>query len=161
MLVRTAGFPAIKRLEDYDAGFAGANKKQLTELASLSFIERDGRFMVHDVNLRLGATVEGSLRAGFDIPGRCVAAALGRPSPPLPPLAPTRYVRFDGEVKGLLGAARGRGGESASTLARWIGSGLVSRRTVLDPSPFDPSWVLGLAWRKAQHLGSRARARVG
>lgn len=40
MLVRTAGFPAIKRLEDYDASFAGANKKQLTELASLSFIER-------------------------------------------------------------------------------------------------------------------------
>lgn len=40
MLVRTAGFPAIKRLEDFDFGFAGANKKQLTELASLSFIER-------------------------------------------------------------------------------------------------------------------------
>ena len=129
---------------------------------SLSFIERDGRFMVHDVNLRLGATVEGSIRAGFDIPGRCVAAALGRPSPPLPPLAPTRYVRFDGEIKALLGAARGRGGgESAAALARWIASGLVSRRTVLDPSPFDPSWVLSLLWRKAQHLGSRARARVG
>lgn len=40
MLVRTAGFPAIKRLEDYDFSFAGANKKQLTELANLTFIER-------------------------------------------------------------------------------------------------------------------------
>lgn len=129
---------------------------------SLSFIERDGRFMVHDVNLRLGATVEASIRAGFDIPGRSVAAALGRPSPPMAPPAATRYVRFDGELKQLLRAARGRdGGESAGTLARWIGAGLVSRRTVLDPSPFDPSWVLGLLSRKAQHLGSRARARAG
>lgn len=40
MLVRTAGFPAIKRLDDYDCTFAGANKKQLAELSSLSFIER-------------------------------------------------------------------------------------------------------------------------
>ena len=130
---------------------------------SLSFIERDGRFLVHDVNLRLGATVEASVRAGFDVPSRAVAAALGRPSPPLPPLAPTRYVRLDGELKELLRAVRGRGdgGESARTIAHRIGAGIVSRRTVVDPSPVDPSWVLGLAWRKAQHLGSRARARVG
>lgn len=40
MLVRTAGFPAIKHLEDYDFAFAGANKRQLTELSNLSFIER-------------------------------------------------------------------------------------------------------------------------
>ena len=40
MMVRTAGFPAIKRLEDYDYSFAGVNKKQIQELASLSFIER-------------------------------------------------------------------------------------------------------------------------
>ena len=127
---------------------------------SLSFIERDGRFMVHDVNLRLGATVEGSIRAGFDIPGRSVEAALGETSPPLPPLSPTRYVRFDGELKELLRALRRRrGDESALTLARWIGAGLVSRRTVLDPSPFDPSWVLGLLSRKARHLGSRVTRR--
>ncbi len=129
---------------------------------SLSFIERDGRFMVHDVNLRLGATVEGSIRAGFDIPGRSVEAALGRPSPPLAPATPTRYVRFDGELKELVRALRRRGGdESAAALARWLGAGLVSRRTVLDPSPFDPSWVLSLLSRKAQHLGSRIRTRAG
>jgi DNA replication protein DnaC len=40
MLVRTAGFPVIKRLEDFDFNFAAANKKQFNELASLSFIER-------------------------------------------------------------------------------------------------------------------------
>jgi len=41
MLVKTAGFPAIKLLEDYDYHFAvGAPKKLITELSSLSFVER-------------------------------------------------------------------------------------------------------------------------
>ena len=41
MLARTAGFPAIKTLVDYDFGFAsGAPKAQIQELASLGFIER-------------------------------------------------------------------------------------------------------------------------
>jgi len=41
MLTRTAGFPAIKTLADYDFGFAtGAPKAQIEELASLGFVER-------------------------------------------------------------------------------------------------------------------------
>ena len=41
MLARTAGFPAIKTLEDYDFGFAtGTPKAQIHELASLGFVER-------------------------------------------------------------------------------------------------------------------------
>jgi DNA replication protein DnaC len=40
MRVRTAGFPAVKRLEDFDFGFAGANAKQFRDLATLAFIER-------------------------------------------------------------------------------------------------------------------------
>lgn len=40
MLVRTAGFPVVKRLEDFDFSFADANKKQFTELAGLAFVER-------------------------------------------------------------------------------------------------------------------------
>ena len=41
MLTRTAGFPAIKTLADYDFGFAtGAPQAQIQELASLGFIER-------------------------------------------------------------------------------------------------------------------------
>jgi DNA replication protein DnaC len=41
MLTRTAGFPAIKTLEDYDFGFAtGAPRGQILELAALGFIER-------------------------------------------------------------------------------------------------------------------------
>jgi DNA replication protein DnaC len=41
MLTRTAGFPAIKTLEDYDFGFAtGAPRGQILELAALGFVER-------------------------------------------------------------------------------------------------------------------------
>jgi len=41
MLVRMAGFPAIKHLQEYDFGFAvGAPKAQIEALKSLAFIER-------------------------------------------------------------------------------------------------------------------------
>lgn len=41
LLTRTAGFPTIKTLEQYDFGFAtGAPKPLLTELSTLTFIER-------------------------------------------------------------------------------------------------------------------------
>jgi DNA replication protein DnaC len=41
VLVKMAGFPAIKLLDDYDFKFAvGAPKKQIQDLASLAFIER-------------------------------------------------------------------------------------------------------------------------
>lgn len=41
MFARTAGFPALKTLDGYDFGFAtGAPRAQLTELASLAFVER-------------------------------------------------------------------------------------------------------------------------
>lgn len=41
VLLKMAGFPAIKQLEDYDFKFAvGAPKKQIEALASLSFIQR-------------------------------------------------------------------------------------------------------------------------
>ena len=41
ILVRMAGFPTIKNLDDYDYEFAaGAPKKQINELATLRFVER-------------------------------------------------------------------------------------------------------------------------
>src|SRR5262245_53411319 len=41
MLMRTASFPAIKTIEEYDFHFAvGAPQKQIQALTSLSFIER-------------------------------------------------------------------------------------------------------------------------
>ncbi len=41
LLTKTAGFPAVKTLDDYDFAFAtGAPRKQLTELSTLTFAER-------------------------------------------------------------------------------------------------------------------------
>jgi DNA replication protein DnaC len=41
MLARTAGFQAIKTIDQYDFGFAsGAPRQQILELASLAFVER-------------------------------------------------------------------------------------------------------------------------
>jgi DNA replication protein DnaC len=41
MFARTAGFPAVKTLDQYDFGFAtGAPRQQIGELASLAFVER-------------------------------------------------------------------------------------------------------------------------
>ncbi|MGE3711300.1 MAG: IS21-like element helper ATPase IstB, partial [Hyphomicrobiaceae bacterium] len=41
MLTRTAGYPAMKTLEEYDFAFAtGAPRTQIQELASLGFVER-------------------------------------------------------------------------------------------------------------------------
>ena len=41
MLLKTAGLPAVKHFDDYDFRFAtGAPRKQLLELTSLAFIER-------------------------------------------------------------------------------------------------------------------------
>lgn len=41
MLTKTAGFPAIKTFDEFDFEFAtGVPKKQITELSSLSFVER-------------------------------------------------------------------------------------------------------------------------
>ena len=47
LLTRMAGFPAIKRLEQYDFQFAvGAPKVLIQELASLAFIERGENVML-------------------------------------------------------------------------------------------------------------------
>ena len=52
--------------------------------ATISFLERDGRLYVHDVNLRLGASVGLMVGSGFDLPRRAVEAALGVDSPARP-----------------------------------------------------------------------------
>ena len=46
---------------------------------SINAIERDGAFLFHDVNLRLGARSPASIRSGLDVPVLAVNAALGRP----------------------------------------------------------------------------------
>ena len=117
---------------------------------SLSFIESHGRLLVHDVNLRLGATVGASIRSGLDLPRLAVDIALGRHEPVTP--LPTRtitYVRLDGELGSAVSALRGRGtGESARELFGRVAKGLVAPGWMLDPSPLDPYFLATLATRQ-------------
>jgi predicted ATP-grasp superfamily ATP-dependent carboligase len=160
---RGAGPASVMHTADVPSEVVEATRRLLDLVdyrgpCSLSFIQQGGRFLVHDVNLRLGATVEASVRSGFDIPGRSVAAALGRPVPPLQALSPTRYVRFDGELRELIRALRRRSGtDSIARLGSWLAAGLVSRRTVLDPWPWDPSWAPAIIARRVGRLRRSSR----
>ncbi|HTI35772.1 MAG TPA: hypothetical protein VL422_18995, partial [Miltoncostaea sp.] len=162
---RNSGPASFLRTAEAPAGVREATKR-LVELVgyagpcSLSFIESDGRLQVHDVNLRLGATVAASVRAGFDLPRAAVDVALGRPAPRVsPPARPVTYVRLDGEMGALSDELHGRGtGESKSALAGRLAQGVVRRDWVLDPSPFDP-FLIGT--NTGRRLAVVARAALG
>ena len=120
----------------------------------MQLFERDGRFLVHDVNVRPPAPVALSIRAGLNLPALALEAALGRPwEPPRAPLRPFTYIsRFD-EMKGwkedvrTLGVmAAARGG------ARHRGPG--EGRTLVDPPWRDPLWIGQLARVVVRRLSS-------
>jgi carbamoyl-phosphate synthase large subunit len=126
---------------------------------SLSFIESDGRPQVHDVNLRLGATVGASIRSGFDIPRLAVDIALGRSIPAENGDARTiTYVRMDGELGAMVDEFRGRGtGEGRGPLAARLAKGIAAPGWMIDPSPFDPFLVSTLAGRSLLNAARAAR----
>jgi len=70
---------------------------------SLQFIERDGTFYVHDVNLRLPSSVAVTMLAGLDMPRLAVEVALGLPVDlrAVRIRAGVRYVWFLGELRTL------------------------------------------------------------
>jgi predicted ATP-grasp superfamily ATP-dependent carboligase len=68
---------------------------------SVQFIEREGRFFVHDVNLRLPASVALSVRAGLDMPRLSVSLALGGEEIHDPPLRSATYLWLGGELRAL------------------------------------------------------------
>ena len=112
---------------------------------SVNAIERDGRFFVHDVNLRLPAAIGLSMGAGLDMTRIAVDDALGRPidARVASTFSRSAYISIDLEAAALRDALRGRGdGESASAIVRGAvrhlrGGG----RPVIDPNPLDPFWL--------------------
>ena len=129
---------------------------------SLSFIESGGRLLVHDVNLRLGATVGASIRAGFDLPRIAVDIALGRHDPaPADVTRAITYVRLDGEFGAAVDEIRGRGtGESAAALLGRVAKGLATPGWMLDPSPLDPYFIGTLATRRLLSVARAGRRRL-
>ena len=129
---------------------------------SLSFIESGGRLLVHDVNLRLGATVGASIRSGFDLPRLAVDIALGTAIPPEEQaLRAITYVRLDGELGAGMDELHGRGtGESPRELLGRVAKGLVAPSWMLDPSPLDPYFLGTLAGRRLLTTARAGRRRI-
>jgi hypothetical protein len=132
-------------------GFAGPGNAQ--------FFVRGGEVLVHDVNLRLPASVAMAMRAGLDLPRRGVDAALGRPLPPVDPPRPgLRYVSLGDEIRLLLGGRDG--GPPPRRIARDIVQGALSSTAMLDPPLRDPIWIGVDLTAGARNRARRAVRRV-
>ena len=148
--LKTPGHPPARLVESARALLDAVN---YVGPSGVSFIERGGRFYVHDANLRLGATSGASQHAGFDFQRRAVEVTLGIDGVPFDGVAqPGSYMRLDLEVQALLAASGARG-----SVLRGIAAVALERHGRLDPSPIDPFWVASLfarpAGRLMNHLG--------
>ena len=111
--------------------------------ANAQFFLRDGTLMVHDVNLRVPASVAIAIRGGVDVPALGVAAAVGERIPPAPP-PPTglRYVSAGDEVRALVTRRRpGAPVVRARTVVGDLVRAAAGRGAVLDPPLSDPLWI--------------------
>lgn len=121
--------------------------------ANTQFIEREGELVVHDVNLRVAAAVGMMVHAGFDVPARAMADALGRPVPALRARAGVRYVAVWDEVGTAWRELRdGHAGEAAR-IARALAAAARSGACI-DPRLSDP-----VPYAAAVHTGARRAAR--
>jgi predicted ATP-grasp superfamily ATP-dependent carboligase len=118
--------------------------------ATVSFFAVDGRMVVHDVNLRLGASLGIVIRSGLDMPRRAVEAALGLPPSPDGARREIRYARLDGEAMAALDALRGRArGEGARRVLARLVEAAFARDGMVDPSPLDPFLWATVVGRRA------------
>ncbi len=104
-------------------------------MGSIQWIERDGEWFIHDVNLRIPAAVAGTIAAGLDMPRLGVETALGGEPASAETLARhVRYVWFPGELAALRDALCGApSGRSPRQIAGSLLLGTVSPRRRLVP----------------------------
>jgi hypothetical protein len=106
-------------------------------VGSLGFLEHDGTFYAHDINLRMLGSIAGTIAAGLDLPRLGVEIALGR-EPELTPLD-VRQLRFV-HLHGELAALRGRlGGAPTGRSSAAIAAGILLAALLPDRMlyPFD------------------------
>jgi predicted ATP-grasp superfamily ATP-dependent carboligase len=160
---RRTGVACVQRTTEPPPGLVAAIERLLGHVdyrgpATISFLERDGRLYVHDVNLRLGASVGLMVGSGFDLPQRAVEVALGVPAPARAQWAPTRYVWLDGELEALRDALKGRDvGESAARVAARIAAAAALPGRMTDPGILDPWWFR----EKTARVGRVVSRRLG
>jgi len=161
---RGVGTPTVFEVGAADHPAVAATRLLLESIdyrgpANAQFFLRDGQVLVHDVNLRLPASVALAMRAGLDLPAHGVAVALGGPLPPVrPPAVGLRYVSIGDEVRSMLG--RGNGGPPAREVARDLMRGAFSSGAMLDPPLSDPLWISSDLAAGARSAARRAVRRV-
>ncbi|HTI34622.1 MAG TPA: hypothetical protein VL422_13155 [Miltoncostaea sp.] len=156
---RGAGTPSVLRMGEQLGSVLDATRRLFEAIdfrgpGNAQFFVRDGRPLVHDVNLRLPASVALAMRAGLDMPARGVDAVLGLPLPPVPPPGPALgYVSVGDEVRMMLHGDGNGAGPGAGRVVRDIVRGAVAHGAMLDPPLRDPLWI-------ATDLGTGAKNRA-
>lgn len=154
---RAGGMPSVIQVTRPERPALEAARRLLRHVgyrgfANVQLFERDGSFLVHDVNLRPPAPVALSIRAGFDLPRLGLEAAMGAPGPdgPGPPLRLIRYVSLMEEIRGL---AEDTPGERLAS-ARGLAIAAAGLRSHLDPPIWDALWAPGAFAAVARRLNS-------
>lgn len=162
---RGAGSPTVSVAGPPDHPVVDATRRLFESVGyvgpgNAQFFVRDDEILVHDVNLRLPASVGIAVRAGLDVPALGVAAALGATVPPFTYAPGLRYVSIGDEVKALGDRApRQAGGASRAEIAGDILRGALTRGTMLDPPLSDPLWIGADLMSAARGAVRRIRAR--
>ena len=145
---RGAGSPTVSIVGGPDEVALDATRRLLDLIdyagpANAQFFLRDGELMVHDVNLRVPASVALAIKGGVDVPALGVAAALGERIPPAdPPPTGLRYVSVGDEVRDLIDRPPPGGRQTpAREVVRDILRGAARRGAILDPPLTDPLWI--------------------
>lgn len=163
---RGAGSPTVSIAAAPDHPVVDATRRLFESVdyvgpGNAQFFVRDGELMVHDVNLRLPASVGIAIRVGLDVPALGVAAALGESVPPFTYAPGLRYVSVGDEVKGLGDRTPPEaGGASRREVARDILRGAVGRGAMLDPPLSDPLWAAADLTSAARRTARRVRRRL-
>ena len=118
----------------------------------MDFIEREGRFYFHDVNLRLAASAGAAAAAGFDQAAWGVDAALGHFRPPVGIARSVTYLPLSSELSAFRDALARRSDESPVAIARRIAHAAVARDHQLDPPLTDPTWLAASTGRQISRL---------
>ncbi len=130
-------------------------------VGSVQFVLRDRTWYVHDVNLRLPASVGGTVAAGLDMPRLAIEIALGRSLPlDVVRARSMRFVQLHGELAALRTALAGkRAGRSPAAIAWGIGLAAVLPGRMLEPLDVrDPlSTAAALASARGQTRPTRAQ----
>ena len=101
----------------------------------IQYVERDGVWYVHDVNLRMPSSVDATIAAGLDMPRLAVEIALGH-TPDLTSVRPRslRHVQLNGELLALRDALKGVAvGRSAREIVTGLATAMVAPGRRLAP----------------------------